>query len=193
MMNMHFYFSLLSLSTLFNQHDLEIIDVSYQNVHGGSMRYTVAHKDAYPIQSSVIVQRQKERELGLEKYETYKKFYQNICHSRDELMSLLRDLKSKGKRIVGYGATSKSTTVTNFCGITPNLVEFISDTTPTKQGKYSPGVHIPIKPYEEFKSHSPDYALLFAWNHGEEIIEKEKTFRESGGKFILYVPTVNVI
>ena len=188
-----FYFSLLSLSTLFNQHDLEIIDVSYQNVHGGSMRYTVAHKDAYPIQSSVIVQRQKERELGLEKYETYKKFYQNICHSRDELMSLLRDLKSKGKRIVGYGATSKSTTVTNFCGITPNLVEFISDTTPTKQGKYSPGVHIPIKPYEEFKSHSPDYALLFAWNHGEEIIEKEKTFRESGGKFILYVPTVNVI
>jgi methylation protein EvaC len=188
-----FYFSLLSLGTLFSQHNLEIIDVSYQNVHGGSMRYTVAHAGAYLVQASVLTQRQKEKELGLEHFETYTGFYHRICHSRDTLISLLHDLKTKGKRIVGYGATSKSTTVTNFCGISPDLVEFISDTTPTKQGKYSPGVHIPIKSYEEFRSHYPDYAILFAWNHGEEIIEKETSFRESGGKFILYVPIVNVI
>jgi len=188
-----YYFSLLSLNTLFNQYDMEIINTSYQNVHGGSMRYTVAHKNVYIIQSSVINQKQKEDELKLNKYNTYKNFFIKVCKSRDNLLILLQSLKRNNKRIVGYGATSKSTTVTNFCEITPDLIEFISDTTPTKQGKYSPGVHIPIKPYEIFKSHFPDYALLFAWNHGEEIIEKETAFKASGGKFILYVPDVKII
>ena len=108
-------------------------------------------------------------------------------------MALLQDLKSQGKKVVGYGATSKSTTVTNYCGITPDLVQFISDTTPIKQGKFSPGAHIPVRPYEEFAQEYPDYALLFAWNHGEEIMEKEQNFQNSGGKWILYVPKVNII
>jgi methylation protein EvaC len=94
---------------------------------------------------------------------------------------------------VGYGATSKSTTVTNYCGITPDLVEFISDTTPIKQGKLSPGAHIPVRPYDDFKTNYPEYALLFAWNHGEEIIEKESAFQEADGKWIVYVPEVKVL
>ena len=75
----------------------------------------------------------------------------------------------------------------------PDLVEFISDTTPIKQGKYSPGTHLPVKPYEDFASRYPDYALLFAWNHGEEIMAKEQRFKETGGKFIVYVPKVQVL
>ena len=108
-------------------------------------------------------------------------------------MNLLTELKKEGKRVVGYGATSKSTTVTNYCGITPDLVEFISDTTPIKQGKFSPGTHIPVKHYNEFAKNHPPYALLFAWNHGEEIIAKEKEFTQNGGKFITYVPNVHLI
>jgi methylation protein EvaC len=107
-------------------------------------------------------------------------------------MSLLGSLRAEGKRVVGYAATSKSTTVINYCGITPDLVEFISDTTPIKQGKFSPGMHIPVKPYEEFTRHYPDYALLFGWNHAEEILAKERPFRDAGGQWIVYVPKVEV-
>ena len=99
---------------------------------------------------------------------------------------------AQGKRVVGYAATSKSTTVTNYCGITPDLVEFISDTTPIKQGKFSPGAHIPVKPYDEFKARYPEYALLFGWNHSVEIMAKEQDFKKSGGKWIVYVPKVEV-
>ena len=95
--------------------------------------------------------------------------------------------------MAGYAATSKSTTVTNYCGLTPHLVEFISDTTPIKQGKYSPGAHIPVRPYEEFKANYPDYALLFGWNHAEEIMAKEQAFKAAGGKWIVYVPHVQVL
>jgi methylation protein EvaC len=107
-------------------------------------------------------------------------------------MHTLANLKKQGKRVVGYGATSKSTTVLNYCGITPDLVEFISDTTPTKQGKYSPGMHIPVKPYDDFCSRYPDVALLFAWNHGEEIMGKEKNFSDAGGQWLVYVPEVRI-
>ena len=108
-------------------------------------------------------------------------------------MALLRDLQRRGRRVVGYAATSKSTTVTNYCGITPGLVEFISDTTPIKQGKFSPGAHIPVRPYEAFTARYPDYALLFGWNHAEEIMAKEQAFRAAGGKWIVYVPRVQVL
>jgi len=188
-----FYFSVASVSYLFEQHGLEVIDVQPQNVHGGSMRYVLAHKGAYPVSTAVTAQRAREEALGLKQPKTYDLFRQNVEHSRDELMRLLRMLKQQGKRVVGYAATSKSTTVTNYCGITPELVEYISDTTPIKQGKYSPGAHLPVRPYEDFKAGFPDYALLFGWNHGEEIMAKEQAFQAAGGRWIVYVPKVRVL
>lgn len=188
-----FYFSVGSVSYLFEQHGMEVFDVAPQHTHGGSMRYIIGHKGAHVISEAVMKQRQKEKNLGLDKQETYGEFRRNVEKSREDLMTLLKDLRKQGKRIVGYGATSKSTTVTNYCGITPEHVEFISDTTPIKQGKYSPGAHIPVKHYDEFLRKYPDYALLFAWNHGEEIISKEKKFTDAGGKFISYVPNVHII
>jgi methylation protein EvaC len=188
-----FYFSVGSVSYLFEQHGMEVFDIAPQHTHGGSMRYIIGHRDAHPISSAVVKQMEKEKALGLELPDTYNKFRKSVEKNRDDLMILLRKLKQEGKRVVGYGATSKSTTVTAYCGITPDLVEFISDTTPIKQGKYSPGAHIPVKHYDEFAKNLPDYALLFAWNHGEEIIAKEKKFAEEGGKFISYVPNVHII
>lgn len=187
-----FYFSVTSLDHLFARHDMEIIDVEPQSTHGGSMRYTVSHRGAWPVSAAVIAQREKEASLGLSRAETYQQFRRNVEKSRDDLMALLRRLKAEGKRVVAYGATSKSTTVTNYCGITPDLVEFISDTTPIKQNKFSPGAHIPIKPRSEFAAQYPDYALLFAWNHAEEIKAKETDFTASGGRWIVYVPKVEV-
>jgi methylation protein EvaC len=188
-----FLFSTGSISYIFEQYGMEVIDVEPQITHGGSMRYVIAHKGARPVSSNVAAQREKEHGMGLHLLETYDQFRRNCETSREQLMSLLRDLKSKGKRVVGYGATSKSTTITNYCGITPDLVEFISDTTPIKQGKVSPGTHIPVRPYENFVQNYPDYALLFAWNHAKEIMENEGAFRASGGKWIVYVPQIDVL
>jgi methylation protein EvaC len=188
-----FYFSVASVGHLFGEHGMEVVDVAAQHVHGGSMRYVIAHKGSRPVSQAVERQRAKEKALGLHLASTYTQVSRNIERSRDELMKLLRELKRQGKRVVGYGATSKSTTVTNYCGIKPDLVEFISDTTPIKQGKFSPGVHIPVRPYAEFASRYPDYALLFAWNHGEEIMAKEGAFVAAGGKWISYVPKVAVL
>lgn len=188
-----FYFSVASVSYLFGEHGMEVFDVQPQTVHGGSMRYLIGHKGVHKISDAVVAQRAREESMGLHKPETYDRLRKNIERSRDELTALLRDLRGKGKRIVGYAATSKSTTVTNYCNITPELVEFISDTTPIKQGKYSPGMHIPVRPYEEFKNRYPDYALLFGWNHSEEIMAKEQDFKAAGGKWIVYVPKVQVL
>ena len=188
-----FYFSVSSIGYLCKEHGLEVVDIAPQNVHGGSMRYFIAHRGARSVSSAVSKQQAKEHSLGLHQAETYTRLRMNIERSRDDLRSLLQRVKQEGKRVVGYAATSKSTTVTNYCGITPDLVNFICDTTPLKQGKYSPGVHIPVKPHESFAADYPDYALLFGWNHGEEIMAKETGFTKDGGKWIVYVPKVQVL
>lgn len=187
------YFSVMSVSALFARHGMEVIDASSQNVHGGSMRYVIAHRGAYPVSDIVRSLLGKEERMALRSSKTYAIFKQNIEVSRDRLMKFLHDFKAEGKRVVGYAATSKSTTVTNYCGITPDLLEFISDTTPIKQGKFSPGVHIPIKSYEAFKTSYPDYALLFGWNHSAEIMAKEQDFKKSRGQWLVYVPRVEVL
>jgi methylation protein EvaC len=157
------------------------------------MRYVIAHKAARPVSARVEAQCRVEEALGLQKAETYVELRKRIEHSRDALVALLKSKKAEGKRVVGYAATSKSTTVTNYCGIGPDLVEFISDTTPIKQGKFSPGTHIPVRAYDDFKRAYPEYALLFGWNHAAEIMAKEEAFRAAGGKWMVYVPEVKVL
>jgi methylation protein EvaC len=188
----YFYFSLLSLANLLGRYELEVVDLIHQNVHGGSMRYVVARRGARPVSKAVHEARAREEKAGLTDPGTYRELRDRIHRSKEQLVALLKDLKSSGRRLTAYGATSKSTTVTNFCGIGPDLIEFISDTTPGKQGKFSPGVHIPVVPHERFQERYPDYALLFAWNHAAEILEKESAFKKQGGKFILYVPRVGI-
>ncbi len=183
-----FYFSVRSISNLARMHDLEVIDVVPQEEHGGSMRYIIGHRGAHTIRPAVATYLKKEHRLGLEKQITYSRLRKNIEKSRRNLVAILTRAKKQGKRVVGYAATSKSTTVLNYCGIRSDLIEFISDTTPIKQGKYSPGAHIPVKPYEKFKENYPDYAVLFAWNHGKEIMKNEKDFMNTGGKWITFAP-----
>lgn len=188
-----FIFSATSVRRAFAQFGLELVDVIAQVTHGGSMRYTLAPKGSRQISKKVDEQLGYEASLGLDRPETYLRFKANCESSRAALLNTLDRLRSQGKRIVGYGATSKSTTVTNYCGITPEHVEFISDTTPIKQGRLSPGAHIPVKPYDEFLKRYPDYALLFAWNHAAEIREKETGFIAAGGHWIVYVPEVAIV
>jgi methylation protein EvaC len=188
-----FYFSVGSLARAVEMHDMEIVDVEPQNVHGGSMRYTIRHKGTGGVSSRVTERMGEERAAGLDRRETFDAFHARVRNSRDRLVGLLQDLRAQRRRVVGYGATSKSTTVTNYCGITSDLVEYISDTTPIKQGKSNPGTHIPVRSYAEFQERPPDFALLFAWNHAKEVLEKETDFIGSGGRFIVYVPEVGFL
>ncbi len=188
-----FLFSGLSISYLANIHELELIDVEHQITHGGSMRYTIAHKGAKKVSHNVTNLIKKEKKLGLNRAESYSNFANDVDQIKSDLINLLTTLKDEGKKVVAYGATSKSTTVANYFGITPDLVDCIYDTTPIKQNKFSPGMHIPVLPYEQFHKSNPDYVLLFAWNHAVEIMKKEENFMSNGKSWITYIPKVQVI
>ena len=189
----HFYlFSARSVQEMVARHGLELVDVEHREVHGGTVRYTVALAGARTPAPAVGTMLNRERRQGLAELATYQSFARRIDTIRDELVALLTRLHDEGKRVVGYGATSKSATVTNYCGIGPELVPFVCDSTAEKQGRLAPGSGIPVRPQEAFSDPYPDYALLFAWNHAEEIMNKESTFAELGGRWIQYVPAVHI-
>jgi len=187
-----FLFSALSVSYLANLHGLELIDVEPQITHGGSMRYTIAHKGVKTASKNVATLIEQEIELGLDNKQSYLGFTESVNKIRDDLIELLTKLKKEGKKVVAYGATSKSTTVTNYFGISPELIECIYDTTPIKQNKLSPGAHIPVLPYDQFRESNPEYVLLFAWNHATEIMKKERDYMGSDRHWITYIPEVKI-
>lgn len=188
-----FIFSASSVQSLFREVDMELISLEPQTTHGGSMRYTLAHKNTYPVNNNVQKQLENEKNLGLDREDGFFPFAKKVEKSKCDLVHLLSELKRSGKKVAGYAATSKSTTILNYCQIGPELISCIFDTTPLKHGKFSPGMHIPIRPYEEFVREPPDYAFLFAWNHAEEIMAKERGYMANGGKWITHVPEVRVI
>jgi len=188
-----FLFSAHSVQTLFRTVDMELVSLEPQKTHGGSMRYTLAHADVYPPDPQVKLILGQEKSLGLDRASGFSVFAKKVEKSKNDLISLLLELKRNGKTVAGYAATSKSTTILNYCQIGPELITCIYDTTPLKHGKFSPGMHIPIRPYEEFLRKPPDYAFLFAWNHAEEIMAKERDYLANGGKWITHVPEVGVI
>lgn len=187
-----FLFSASSIRYAFQRYGMELTALEPQKTHGGSMRYVISNKGARAVSPDVGLRMKAEKEMGLDKVETYERFRKNCERSREDLLAMLKKIKNSGKRITGYAATSKSTTVLNYCGIDAGTIEFISDTTPIKQGKFSPGMHIPVRAYDEFINRYPDYAVLFAWNHEAEIMAKEEEFRSHGGRFIAYVPEVHI-
>jgi methylation protein EvaC len=187
-----FLFSALSISHIANMHDLELVNVEPQITHGGSMRYTIAHKGIKKVTKEVSNLIEKEKHMGLNAKDAYLDFANNVNNIKRNLIELLTKLKNDGKKVVAYGATSKSTTVTNYFDINPELIECIYDTTPIKQNKFSPGTHIPVLPYDQFRISDPDYVLLFAWNHAEEIMKKESDYMGNRRKWITYIPNVMV-
>ncbi|MET9069945.1 methyltransferase domain-containing protein [Streptosporangium sandarakinum] len=188
-----FVFSVRAIQAAAERFGLELVDARPMEIHGGSMRYTLAPAGARPVSPRVGELLEKEAAQGLGEHATLEEFARRARTVRDDLTALVRDLHAQGKRIVGYGAPAKITTVTNYCGIGPDLIPFVCDSTPSKQGRLVAGTHIPVRAPEAFSADHPDYALLFAWNHAEEIMAKEREFAERGGRWILYVPDVHIV
>jgi len=189
------YFSLNSLSNLFSMHGLEIFDAEKKSVHGGSMRAYVCKPGIYKKTERLKKYLEEELARNINSIQPYLEFAKKVEVNKQKLFNLLNDLKSQGKKIVGYGAASKGTIIQNYCNLDNKLIDYISDSTPFKQGLYTPGKNIPIVSPDKFHNDNdkPDYAFLFAWNHAEEILEKETNFIEKGGKFIIPFPELKII
>ncbi len=190
----HFYlFSAQSVGELARRHGFELVDVERLPVHGGEVRYTLARSGARPVQPAVGALLAEEEAAGLSDPATYTAFAERVTAIRDDLYATLVRLREEGKEVVGYGATAKSATVLNLAGIGPELVSRVYDSTPAKQGRLTPGSGIPVVPADDFATTTADVAVLFAWNHAEEIKAKESWFEQAGGRWLEYVPRVRVV
>src|SRR3989449_7435669 len=187
------YFGFKPLSEVLEKHGLELIALEYfPAIHGGSFRGIAAHINTYPKKSKTIDRVFRDEKKGAN-FRALEQFSGRVREFKEKLNQLLQGLKRDGKRIVGYGAPAKATILLNYCSIDRSILDFVIDTTPFKQGKFIPGVRIPIVHPDEFRNAAPDYALLLAWNFKNEILSKEQEYLKSGGKFIVPFPELEVV
>ncbi len=184
------YFSLLPIMNLTNQYGLEVFDVKRQSVHGGTIRVFISKKNNFKVKDSVKRFLDEEHRFGLDDREIYRIFSMQVAEFKRKLKTELAIIKKENKSIFGYGAPAKGNVLLNYCNIDTSFLDYVIDTTPLKQGKYTPGTHIPIFPPEKMLGKGDGHiALLLAWNYESEILEKEKQFRAKGGKFLIPIPT----
>jgi methylation protein EvaC len=194
-------FSVTALNNVAKKADMFVFDVQHLDIHGGSNRVFIAkngskyqkYVSAYDNVNSLLLTFKREKLLKLDTYEGLSQFSTKVEKSRKDLIKILSRYKAKGYKIISYGATSKSTVVFNYCNIGPSLIDYIIDDTPAKQGKYSPGMHIPIVSREEGMKDDVKVVFLGAWNFKSEIISKEKAAFNRGTIFVTHVPNVTTI
>ena len=193
--NEHIYvFSYLSLSKILKKHGLVIYKIENLEIHGGSLRYYIKYKNNnLKLHKSVYLQKQKEIKFGINKLTTYKKFAKRVMKSKILLKKIFNNIKFKKNKIIGYGATAKSTTILNYCNINNEQIDYFLDTTPSKQNKYTPGTKILIKKYKNKIDSNIKYVFLGAWNFKKEIFKKERNFIKKGGKFIIHTPFPKIL
>jgi len=191
----HVYvFSALAMLNIAKKHNLRLFDIENISTHGGSLRYYICKNNSkYKITKNLIKVIKYEKRKALNKISTFNFFSRRVKKSKKDLINLLSKLKKQNKKIISYGATYKSTTLFNYCNIDKKYLDFVTDTTINKQGKFTPGKHIPIISPKKGFNESVDYAFLGAWNFKREILKKEKKFIKRGGKFITHVPLIKIL
>ena len=188
-----FYFTMLALQPLFARHGLELIDVERLAIHGGSLRIYAAHRGAHPVAASVGKLLAEEQAKGMDQPGWYDQFGDRVRRIREDLLSLVRRLRSEGKSIAAYGASAKGSTLLNYYGLGKESLDFVADRSTAKQGRLTPGTHLPILAAEELVTRRPDYALLLTWNFAEEILRQQQGYRDRGGRFIVPLPEVRIV
>lgn len=193
----HEHFSYLSLHTvqdIFAAHGLTVFDIDEIPTHGGSLRVYAQHAKKEPIQCKDMKKvLQDEKDAGLCDIETYTQFQFKVQETKRALLSFLTDAKNKKQTIVGYGAAAKGNTLFNYCGIRNDFIDYVVDKNPHKQGRFLPGIHIPIHPPEKIFETKPDYVLILPWNIQDEVIEQMSGIRDWGGRFVVPIPEVKVL
>ena len=188
------YHTVEPLVPFFANRGLKLIEAVRVDSHGGSLRGVVQHADGrYPVGKSVADAITHEREMKIRERDTFRAFDRHIHDIGGRLVSLLRKLKAEGKSVAGFGAPAKATTLLYEFGIEGDMIDFIVDDSPLKQGRFTPGMHIPVLPSQALYQRRPDYLLVLAWNFAQPIIAKHAAFRENGGRFIVPLPEIEIL
>jgi hypothetical protein len=172
---------------------MEVVNAERLPLHHGQLRVTVQRKGEGTVLPAVSEILAMEKERGIDRLETYQGFADRTLKIKNDLLGTLRGFKEEGKRLAGYGAPAKGSTLLEFLEMGPDLLDFIADKSALKQGRFMPGSHIPIVAPERLTADRPDYVLLLAWNFVDEILAQQAAYRELGGKFILPVPEVRIV
>lgn len=189
----YFYYTLAVVKKILEAHGLKLFDVEELPTHGGSLRVYACHRDAgHEIQPTVKAVLDKERANGMDKLEFYFDFQKKIENIRYELLNFFLNLQQTGKTIAGYGAAAKGNTLLNYFGIRSDLLPFVVDASPHKQGMYMPGSRIPVVNEEQIRQTRPDYVLILPWNLKDEISEQLSYIRDWGGKFVTAIPRLSI-
>ena len=189
----HEHFSYLSFGTVVNifaKNGLNVFDVEKLGTHGGSLRVYAQRSDTgkQPVDSRVERLVAEENNAGMTSIAFYKGFQEHAEKVKNDFLKFLIEKKEDGKLVVGYGAAAKGNTLLNFAGVKSDLIKYVVDRSPHKQGKYMPGSRIPIVSEDRLKSDKPDYVVIFPWNLSEEIAEQLSYLSSNGTKFVTAVP-----
>jgi SAM-dependent methyltransferase len=189
-----FYYSLSALDRLFERNGVRVVDVQRIPIHGGSLRvFAASAPTASAPAPAVAALLEEEARLGLATLDYFGGFADRVEVLKGQLLTLLGELKDQGHRIAAYGAAAKGTVLLNAFGIGTERIEFVADRSEYKQGRYMPGVHVPIVGPEALLAEMPDEVLLLAWNFADEILEQQDDYRRRGGRFIIPVPTPGLV
>ncbi len=187
------YYSLTALSALFERHGLVVEDAEHLDLHGGSLRLTVGSAAVTAPSAAVVALLEEESKWNVRDPATYGQFADRVHALGVELTSLLEQIKGTGASLAAYGASAKGATMLNVFGIGADLLAYVADASPHKQGLYTPGTALPIVPPSRLAEDHIDYVLLLAWNFSTEILAQQSLYREAGGKFIIPVPTPTIV
>lgn len=187
------YLSVKPLLPFFEKFGMEVFDIRQVDIHGGSFRVFIGQKGEWPVSDIVREMIEEENRLGVYDHKTLDEFAKRVKKNKCDLVWLLRKLKHEGKSIVGVSAPAKGMTLLNYCGIDNDLLDFVTEKSKLKIGRYTPGSHISVVADSELLDKQPDYALLLAWNFADEIMKNLNEYRKNGGKFIIPIPEPTVI
>jgi SAM-dependent methyltransferase len=188
-----YYFSVSALKIAFERHGLEIVDIEKIKLHGGSLRLFVSHANRYSINQKIVSMMQDEENFGLYQLSTFRSFMERLAELKMELTQNLKNLKLKGAKIAAYGASAKGTTLLNYFNIGRDIIEFVVDRGFVKNGKFTPGTQLEILSPSKLIEENISHALLLVWNFAEEIMSQQKEFIDTGGKFIIPLPKVEIV
>jgi len=192
------YYSVMSFRNLFAMHGLKLVNVERLPMHGGSLRVYLQKSDgpcSLEKEGKVQVQAQlaEEARWGVDSFSFYQNFGEKVERLRHDLLALLFEIKAQGKRVVAYGASAKSATLLSYFGIGAETLDYVVDRSAVKQGRFTPGTHLPILAPELLLENIPDYALLLTWNLADEILAQQAEYRKQGGKFIIPIPMLTIV